>query len=93
MESRVEIVADLLMLCRYKELEARDDQLGQAAMALYCATVRATLFVCKGYECQEKEVEYPVCIHAVCTLLQRSQTSRRFSLPRQLFRCSLIPRI
>ena len=25
------------------------------ALALYCATVRATLFVCKGYECQEKE--------------------------------------
>ena len=30
-------------------------EVGQAALALYCATVRATLFVCKGYECQEKE--------------------------------------
>ena len=28
---------------------------GEVALALYCATVRATLFVCKGYECQEKE--------------------------------------
>ena len=32
-----------------------DSEVGEAALASYCATVRATLFVCKGYECQEKE--------------------------------------
>lgn len=40
---------------RYKDLAARDSEVGEIALALYCATVRATLFVCKGYECQEKE--------------------------------------
>ena len=42
-------------MCRYKDLAAVNAEVGQAALALYCATVRATLFVCKGYECQEKE--------------------------------------
>ena len=41
---------------RYKDLAAQDPQTAELALALYCATVRATLFVCKGYECQEKEV-------------------------------------
>lgn len=41
--------------CRYKDLAALNGEVGAAALALYCATVRATLFVCKGYECQEKE--------------------------------------
>ena len=40
---------------RYKDLAALNGEVGAAALALYCATVRATLFVCKGYECQEKE--------------------------------------
>ncbi|KAL3161919.1 hypothetical protein ABBQ38_009004 [Trebouxia sp. C0009 RCD-2024] len=40
---------------KYKDLAARDSEVGEIALALYCATVRATLFVCKGYECQEKE--------------------------------------
>ena len=42
-------------LYRYKDLAAVNGEVGEAALALYCATVRATLFVCKGYECQEKE--------------------------------------
>lgn len=41
--------------CRYKDLAAKNGEVGEVALALYCATVRATLFVCKGYECQEKE--------------------------------------
>ena len=36
-------------------MAALNGEVGAAALALYCATVRATLFVCKGYECQEKE--------------------------------------
>ena len=40
---------------RYKDLAALNGEVGAAALALYCATVRAPLFVCKGYECQEKE--------------------------------------
>lgn len=40
---------------RYKDLAAKNGEVGEVALALYCATVRATLFVCKGYECQEKE--------------------------------------
>ena len=40
---------------RYKDLAAMNGEVGEVALALYCATVRATLFVCKGYECQEKE--------------------------------------
>ena len=49
-------ISQTVVCChRYKDLAALNGEVGAAALALYCATVRATLFVCKGYECQEKE--------------------------------------
>ena len=51
---------------RYKDLAAQDPQTAELALALYCATVRATLFVCKGYECQEKEVGQRFCQSLLC---------------------------
>ena len=49
-------ISQIAVCChRYKDLAALNGEVGAAALALYCATVRATLFVCKGYECQEKE--------------------------------------
>lgn len=51
---------------RYKDLAAQDPQTAELALALYCATVRATLFVCKGYECQEKEVGQHFCQVLLC---------------------------
>ncbi len=60
-------------------------EVGQAALALYCATVRATLFVCKGYECQEKEGVFMTAFPGPIKALEWAVT-----LQMALLRCDML---
>ena len=71
--------------CRYKDLAAINAEVGQAALALYCATVRATLFVCKGYECQEKEGVFMTAFPGPIKALEWAVT-----LQMALLRCDML---
>ena len=71
--------------CRYKDLAAINAEVGQAALALYCATVRATLFVCKGYECQEKEGVFMTAFPGPIKALEWAVT-----LQMALLRCAML---
>lgn len=74
---------------RYKDLAALNGDVGEAALALYCATVRATLFVCKGYECQEKEGVFMTAFPGPIKALEWAVTLQ-MALLRQDLQC-LVP--
>lgn len=74
---------------RYKDLAAKNGEVGEVALALYCATVRATLFVCKGYECQEKEGVFMTAFPGPIKALEWAVTLQMALLRSALLHCSM----
>lgn len=72
---------------RYKDLTALNSEVGEAALALYCATVRATLFVCKGYECQEKEGVFMTAFPGPIKALEWAVTLQMALLRQESLQC------
>lgn len=74
---------------RYKDLAAKNGEVGEVALALYCATVRATLFVCKGYECQEKEGVFMTAFPGPIKALEWAVTLQMALLRSPLLNCNM----
>ena len=67
---------------------ALNSEVGEVALALYCATVRATLFVCKGYECQEKEGVFMTAFPGPIKALEWAVTLQMALLRQALLFCT-----
>ena len=76
---------------RYKDLAAKNGEVGEVALALYCATVRATLFVCKGYECQEKEGVFMTAFPGPIKALEWAVTLQMALLRSALLKATIPP--